>query len=404
MSVLSVQLSSTGFVPNTSGLGIGMTQQTPTPIFINTNDTLAAVTTTGYLNQSVTNFQYPYTNWQMAEVYTTDSGVVWLRVNITTSAGHLVYSLVAPSESGSITTPTVANQIAYATNTLGTIAASGLSTALFNAGNISAGLSTGTAGILESYPGAATSGKLIVAAVTNSGGNFNTTISNAASVGQSQVVSIPDTGATTANFIMSKLTGTQHITVGALQVDAGVISSGISTGGTAGGFIAYPATTTNGSLRVVPVGNAGNFAATISNISSLGQASVYTIPDPGAATANFLINSGVQSMAAGSNVKLDKGTGTESSNAVTISKQAGVITTTALTTAGGATEIITLTNTLVATSSVVVASIGDGTNTATQAYTLATKITGASTVVFTITNTTAATALNGTLVIQFAVF
>lgn len=401
MAVLNVQVSSTGFIPNTTGLGVGMTQQTPSIIYISTNDTLATVTTTGYLNESVTAFQYPYSNYQLAEVYTTDSGCVILRISITQSGGHNVYSLVAPSESGVITVPTIANQISYATNTLGTIAATGLATALFNAGNITAGLS-GTAGTLTSFPGAATSGKLVLAAVTNSSGNFNTTISNAAAIGQSQVVSIPDSGATTANFIVSKTTGTQHITVGAFAVDAGVISSGIATGGTAGGFIAYPATTTQGSLRLTPVGNVGNFAATISNISTLGQASVYTIPDPGAATAKFLLDSGVQTMAAASNLKLDKGTGTESSNAVTISKQAGVITTTALTTAGGATEVITLTNTLITTASVVKVGWMGGTNTTANFTMSATAANGSS--VITIYNNTAATALNGTIIIGFTVF
>lgn len=289
MSVLGVQISTSGLVPNTSGLGLGLTQQMPTPIFINTNDTLATVTTTGYLTKSHRDFQYPYNNYQMAEVYTTDSGVVWLRVVVTFSGGHAVYSLVAPSESGSITTPTVANQIAYATNTLGTIAAAGLATALFNAGNISAGLATGTAGILESYPGVATSGKLILAAVTNAGGNFNTTISNAASIGQSQVLSIPDTGASAANLLVSKLTGTQHITVGSLAVDAGTLTSGIATGGVVGKLTLFPTTTTNGSLVVSAVGNVGNFTTTVSDIAGLGQSQVLTLPDVGAATGSIMV-------------------------------------------------------------------------------------------------------------------
>ena len=60
MSVKGVQISTSGLIPNTSGLGLGLTQQMPTPIYINTNDTLATVTTTGYLTKSHTNFQYPF--------------------------------------------------------------------------------------------------------------------------------------------------------------------------------------------------------------------------------------------------------------------------------------------------------------------------------------------------------
>ena len=104
-----------------------------------------------------------------------------------------------------------------------------------------------------------------------------------------KLATIPDAGAATANFILSKTTGTQHITVGAFQVDAGVISSGLATGPTAGGFIAYPATTTTGSLRLTPVGNVGNFNTTLSDISTLGQTQVLTIPDVGAATGSVMV-------------------------------------------------------------------------------------------------------------------
>ncbi len=93
----------------------------------------------------------------------------------------------------------VANHIAKFVDTTGTV--DDTAGAAINSGNIQAGLS-GTAGTLGSFPSAATSGELLVAAVTNSSGNFNTTVSNAAAVGQSQVVSIPDSGASTANFLL----------------------------------------------------------------------------------------------------------------------------------------------------------------------------------------------------------
>ena len=76
----------------------------------------------------------------------------------------------------------------------------------------------------------------------------------------------------------------------ATAINGGNIQAGLS--GTAGSFIAFPATASHGSFKWVAVGNSGNFAATVSPISSLGQATVYTIPDPGAATANFLLDAG----------------------------------------------------------------------------------------------------------------
>lgn len=71
---------------------------------------------------------------------------------------------------------------------------------VINAGNIQAGLS-GTAGTLISFPATGSKGSLIVAGVANTG-NTNTTISNAA-MGQALVVSIPDPGTATADFVIA---------------------------------------------------------------------------------------------------------------------------------------------------------------------------------------------------------
>lgn len=92
-------------------------------------------------------------------------------------------------------------QTTTATLGFGLTAATGNITA--TAGNLVAG-SSGNAGTVGSFPAVATSGELLLAAVTNGSGNFNTTISNASAVGQSQVISIPDSGAATANFILDK--------------------------------------------------------------------------------------------------------------------------------------------------------------------------------------------------------
>jgi hypothetical protein len=75
-------------------------------------------------------------------------------------------------------------------------------------GNLTAG-SSGHAGTVASFPATASEGSLIVAAVNNGSGDFNTTISNAAAVGQSQVITIPNAGAATANFLLD--TGAANI-------------------------------------------------------------------------------------------------------------------------------------------------------------------------------------------------
>ncbi len=101
----------------------------------------------------------------------------------------------------SVGSAVVANHIALFQDTSGTI--DDTAGTAINNGPIQAGLS-GTAGTLGSFPAAATSGELILAAVTNSSGNFNTTISNVAAVGQSQVVSIPDGGRAASDFVIAQ--------------------------------------------------------------------------------------------------------------------------------------------------------------------------------------------------------
>jgi len=76
----------------------------------------------------------------------------------------------------------------------------------------------------------------------------------------------------------------------ATAINNGSIQAGLS--GTAGTLISFPASAANGSFIWAAVGNAGNFNATVSPKSTLGQATVYTIPDPGASTANFVLDAG----------------------------------------------------------------------------------------------------------------
>jgi hypothetical protein len=84
-------------------------------------------------------------------------------------------------------------------------------------------------------------------------------------------------------------------TAGALGEDAataingGSIQAGLS--GTAGSLISFPGTATTGSLALTAVASSGNYAAVISN-ASLGQASTWTLADPGAATSKVLQSAG----------------------------------------------------------------------------------------------------------------
>lgn len=181
----------------------------------------------------------------------------------------------------------IANHIACFSDTAGTVN-DDAATAI-NGGNIQAGLS-GTAGTLASFPAAASKGSLKIVGVANTNDD-NVTISNALH-GQASVYSIPDGGQATAEFIISDSAGTQHITSGGLQVDGGSLLAGLAAGGTAGSVTLFPATTANGNFRMLAVNAGADFDTTISNAASVGQDQVITIPDSGAATANFLLDTG----------------------------------------------------------------------------------------------------------------
>lgn len=160
----------------------------------------------------------------------------------------------------------------------------------------------------------------------------------------------------------------------------------LGSSGTAGTLNIFPATASSGNLQFVAGNNSANVITTVTNASQ-AAAHTYSIPDSKAA-ATFVMQ--------------NKGTGTEASNAVTINNLAGVITTSSLTTAGAATYVITLTNSYIATGSIVLLSIAGGTNTAT--FNVTSKVvSGSGSAVITLYNNTAATALNGTLILNFFV-
>jgi hypothetical protein len=125
------------------------------------------------------------------------------------------------------------------------------------------------------------------------------------------------------------------------------------------------------------------------------------VADSGVLLANVMQKNIVNTMAAGSSIVLAKVNGTEAANAVTANGVAGYLTTSALTTAGAGTYVITWTNTFISTTSVIGLTIQGGTNT-TQNVNFKV-VAGAGTATLTIYNLTAATALNGTIIIGYSV-
>ena len=207
----------------------------PSLAYIDTNDTLATILTTGYLNllvQSGTTFQMPCI--AAVSTRTTPSAqpdVGWFQVDHTGAN----WSLVVAESPGEVVLPTITNHIIVSTDTLGTLA--NLTGTAINNGSIQAGLS-GTAGTLISFPATGSKGSLIIAGVANTG-NTNTTLSNVA-MGQASVVSIPDpanaigrflVGATATPFVSGNFP--QNSGTAGLMIDSGIAVSALATTSTA---------------------------------------------------------------------------------------------------------------------------------------------------------------------------
>lgn len=95
------------------------------------------------------------------------------------------------------------------------------------------------------------------------------------------------------------VTGTV-VASGAITSTAGNITSGSS--GDAGTFIAFPSSAANGTLILQAINAGGAFNTTIAS-GTIGQSSVITIPDPGAATSKFVLQDGVNTVLSVANLK-----------------------------------------------------------------------------------------------------
>lgn len=334
-------------VQKTFGL-LGQDGVTPRRVQMVVTDGITALTTAGYITQSsiYPDTAYPTDIFDIIYSYNsvTNTGTYGEFICTIGVNGIITLSVANVSDGVTYTAPSVASHIAYFTTTTGNIS-SASGTTIINGGSIQAGLS-GTAGTLISYPATSSKGSLIVAGVANTG-NTNTTISNDA-MGQVSVVNIPDPVNAIGQFVI---------------------------GATATPFVS------------------GNFP------QNSGTAGLMV--DSGLAVSNVVSKIASNVFSGSGQITLAKVNGTEASNAVTASGNAGIITTSSLTTAGGASYAITWTNTKITSTSVFSFCIQGGTNT-TQNITFEC-VPGSGTATLTIYNNTTATALNGTIFIGYSV-
>ncbi len=265
----------------------GLSGVVPRMIYIATNDTLAEVTATGYLNGLISQ-NIPLSEDMMALVsYKTSPSAPAIQLAfLEVSKSGQDWSLVPAGSPGQVVLPTIANHIATYTNTIGTLSEDA-ATAI-NGGNIQAGLS-GTAGYFASFPATAARGSLRFQAANNTG-NTVTTITNAAH-GQATTITIPDPANASARFILSQSTPVQTINTGGLQIIAYGLEIGSATGaGSTSIFIHAPGGSNSfGGFQFGATNNAGPFSVIITNIPH-AQNTTYSIPDVGAGSGFIVVS------------------------------------------------------------------------------------------------------------------
>jgi len=214
---------------------------------------------------------------------------------------------------------------------------------------------------------------LYATSYSNAGGSATTTITDASISATSDVVANWASSVTAVNI--QKVTASASTLTILSSADPGV------------SVLDYQATpqneTTDASNSLISANNLSDVASTSTSLANLGG-----LPLAGGQMTGSIL--------------LDRGTATSTAGAATINKQSGVITTEALTTAAAAAYAFTLTNSRIASTSIIVLTLMGGTNTTRGIELRAIPGSGSATLSL-YNNNVAGTALNGTLIFGFEV-
>jgi hypothetical protein len=259
----------------------GLVDVSPNFIYLETEDTQSAVMAPGYLN-SLNLVGETITKDQIACITTSDmpAAVYNINVNPSTKVITLTYQ-GGGSGDVSYLAPVLPNRIAVFTDNVGTIG-DPIGTTVVHVGDIQAGINAISGGFI-SYPPASSSGTLIFKAINNSS-NSNVTIVNDIGSGTNTVATIPFSGFSAYKFLVSDYSGEQFVQHGDFSIARGNLSV---YGGNS--LKCLSPTANSGGIWITAANNSGNFAANITN-DSLSRNITYTLPNPGASTAHFLIN------------------------------------------------------------------------------------------------------------------
>lgn len=186
-------------------------------------------------------------------------------------------------------------------------------------------------------------------------------------------------------------------------INGGNIQAGAN--GVQGGFTAYPSVANTSHLNVYASGNTSNITynlTTTSLTTGTGPVNTYVLPPLNNGSANILVSDSTQQMASTGAILLAKNNGTCSANAVTTAGQSGQITTESLTTAQYSSYTFTWTSLNLAANSTLLLTIGGGSNTR-QGVVASVNSAGSGVFGISVTNLDSA-ALNGTVIINYAIF
>ncbi len=237
-------------------------------------------------------------------------------------------------------------------------------------------------------------------------GIFSVSVSNAGVITASEYTSSSGVNCTSLPSVVGSIANYSN-TTGDIGTNTGVITTPgniqAGEGNTAGRVIAYAGFPGTNRMIMKSGGGVAGTDAIIQNDQDLAQTTTYTIPDPGVAATNFVLENGAATMGTGSMINLFQGTGTVSGGAVIINQQKMLITTASLSTAAGDSLSFTLNNTLIGTNSQLLITVAGGTNSGSNQFCVSYTglVPGAATII--LTNTDSTIPFNGTFILSVVV-
>lgn len=228
------------------------------------------------------NFVNQTTQWQVEKV-TAGDGIITILASGNPGAADIAYTAITPS-----TTLTALGYYAAAYSNAGGSATITITDANILAGSLVMANFSSSANAVVIEKVTASAGTLTILASGDPG--ISVINYSATDMAEGVQSGLYLQSSNNLSDVASIATSRSNLGLGTLNA---VVFDGITSGasGNSGNFISFPATAANGTLILAAANAGGAFNTTISN-GTMGQSSVITIPDPGAATSKFVLQDG----------------------------------------------------------------------------------------------------------------